>query len=135
MCIHCLGHLSPTPASRQNLLCLLLQFFWRGNIKANKKDTAFLLAWAKDSYTERLLALLPCTCVLQPELVHLYMTSSLPPSHLPVVACRFKITIFTLLQWAHQTLSSFGFLLFPYSSFMCLPLNMWPCPIILCQLF
>jgi hypothetical protein len=27
-----------------------------------------LLAWDVDSYTERFLALLPCTCVLQPEL-------------------------------------------------------------------
>jgi hypothetical protein len=44
------------------------------NIKDNK--TAFLLVWDKDSYTERFLALLPCTCVLQPMLVHLYQTST-----------------------------------------------------------
>jgi hypothetical protein len=30
-----------------------------------------LLVWDKDSYTERFLALLPCTSVLQPELVQL----------------------------------------------------------------
>jgi hypothetical protein len=36
-----------------------------------------LLVWDKDSYTERFLALLPCTCVLQPEFVCLYQTSSL----------------------------------------------------------
>jgi hypothetical protein len=30
--------------------------------------------------------LLPCTCVLQPTLIHLYQTSSLLPRHLPVVA-------------------------------------------------
>jgi hypothetical protein len=44
-----------------------------------------LLVWNKDSYTEKFLALLPCTSVLQPELVHLYQTSSLLPSHLPIV--------------------------------------------------
>jgi hypothetical protein len=33
----------------------------------------------KDSYIERFLALLPCTCVLQLEWVHLYQTSSLLP--------------------------------------------------------
>jgi hypothetical protein len=59
-------------ASRQNLFCPLLQFCWRENIRVNKKDIAFLLVWDKDSYTERFLALLPCTCVLQTELVHLY---------------------------------------------------------------
>jgi hypothetical protein len=30
--------------------------------------------------------LLPCTCVLQPTLVHFYQTSSLLPGHLPIVA-------------------------------------------------
>jgi hypothetical protein len=44
-----------------------------------------LLVWDKDSYTERFLALLPCTCVLQPTLVHLYQTSSLLPNPLPEV--------------------------------------------------
>jgi hypothetical protein len=28
--------------------------------------------------------LLPCTCILQPELVCLYQNSSLLPSHLPI---------------------------------------------------
>jgi hypothetical protein len=46
---------------------------------------SFLLDKDKDSYTERFLALLPCTCVLQPELVHLYQISSLLPSDLPIV--------------------------------------------------
>jgi hypothetical protein len=44
-----------------------------------------LLVWNKDSYTEKFLALLPCTCVLQPEFVHLYQTSSLLLGHLPIV--------------------------------------------------
>jgi hypothetical protein len=92
MCIHCLGHLSLLPptllpfASRQNQFCPLLQFFWREDISNNKKDIAFLLVWDKDSYTERFLSLLPCTCVLQLKLVHLYQTSALLPAHLPIVA-------------------------------------------------
>jgi hypothetical protein len=67
------------------LFCPLLQFCWRENIRDNKKDIAFLLVWDKDSCTESFLALLPCTCVLQPTLIHLYQTSSLFPSHLPIV--------------------------------------------------
>jgi hypothetical protein len=45
-----------------------------------------LQPWDKDSYIERFLALLPCSCVLQPELVHLYQTSSLLAGHLHIVA-------------------------------------------------
>jgi hypothetical protein len=72
-------------ASRQNLFCPFLQFCWSEDISNNKKDIAILLVWNKDSYTERLLALLPCTNVLQPELIHLYQTSSLLPGHLPIL--------------------------------------------------
>jgi hypothetical protein len=36
--------------------------------------------------TERFLALLPCTSVLQPDLIHFYPTSSLLPGHLPILA-------------------------------------------------
>jgi hypothetical protein len=71
--------------SRQNLFCPLLQFCWSKDINNNKKDIGFLLVWDKDSYTERSLALLPCMYALQPELVHLYQTSSLLPGHLPIV--------------------------------------------------
>jgi hypothetical protein len=94
-CIHSLGHLPPCPPptlspfhaliSRQNLLCPIFQFCWREDISNNKKDLAFLLVWDKDCYTGRFLALLPCICVLQPELIHLYQTSLLFPSHLPIV--------------------------------------------------
>jgi hypothetical protein len=125
---------APTPAlfpptsfaSRQNLFIPILQFCWREDIRDNKKDIAFLLVWDKDSYTERFLALLPCTCVLSPELVHLYQTSWLLPGHHHSGLCKFKITILAPVQWAHQTLSSFGFPTFPDSSCMCSPLSVWP---------
>jgi hypothetical protein len=51
-------------------------------------------------------------------------TTSQSPSHIDL-SC-FKVTILAPLQWAHQTLSSFGFPTFPYSSCMCSPLSMWP---------
>jgi hypothetical protein len=83
-----------------------------------------LLVWDEDSYTERFLALLPCTCVLRidsslPDL----FTTSWSPSHSDF--CQFKIPVLAPLQRAHQTLSSFGFPPFPYSSCMCPPLSMW----------
>jgi hypothetical protein len=59
-------------------------FLWRENINDNKKDIAYFLVWDKDSYVEKFLVLLPCTCVFQPKLVHLYQNSSLLPSPLPV---------------------------------------------------
>jgi hypothetical protein len=95
-----------------------------------------LLAWDKDSYTERFLALLPCTCILQPKLIHLYQTSSLLPGHLPIVTCQFKITLLAPLQWAHQQLSSFRFpslSVFLLFNAFCLACD--PCPIILLHLF
>jgi hypothetical protein len=52
--------------------------------KHNKKDSVFA-SWDKNSYTERYLALLPCTCVLQPELIYLYQTSLLLLRHLPIL--------------------------------------------------
>jgi hypothetical protein len=51
---------------------LVLQLCWQGNIEITRK-TVFLLVWDKDSYTERFLLLLPCTCVLQPTLIHLHL--------------------------------------------------------------
>jgi hypothetical protein len=74
------------------------------------------------------LALLLCTCVLQPKLVHReepdLFTASRSPSQSDL--CHFKVTVLAPLHWAHQTLSSFGFPTFPYSSCMCSPLSMWP---------
>jgi hypothetical protein len=131
MCIHCLGHLSPAPPlldSRQNLFCpLVLQFCWRENIRDNKKDIAFLLEWEKGSYTERLLVLLPCTCVLQPKEIHLYLTSSLLPSPLPTVASASLRLLYSLLYSGHiNHIQVLGFLLFFYPSCVCSPLSVWP---------
>jgi hypothetical protein len=39
----------------------------------------------KDSYPEKFLTLLPCTSVLQHELIHLSLTFSLVPDHLPIL--------------------------------------------------
>jgi hypothetical protein len=112
-------------------------FCWRENIGDNKKkkDTMFLVVWDRDSYIERFLVLLPCTCVLQPKLVHLCQTSSLLPSHLPIVASQFKITLLAPLQWAHQTHSSFRFPSLSLFLLYVLPLVCDPCPIILLHLF
>jgi hypothetical protein len=69
---------SPSLLGRTCSTTLVLRFCWRENIKDNKKDTAFLLVWDKNSYTERFLVLLPCLCVFHPTLICLYQTSSLP---------------------------------------------------------
>jgi hypothetical protein len=80
-----------------------------------------------DSYTERFLALLPCTSVLQPKLIHLYLTFSLLPGHLPILTSRcFKFSVLAALQWGHQTLPSFGFPTYPHTSCMCSPLSVQP---------
>jgi hypothetical protein len=129
MCSHCLSHSPPYPrTSGQNSSCpLVLQFCWRQNVGANKKDIGFLLLWGKDSYTERFLALLPCTCVLQPTLVHFYQTSSLLPSPLPIGASASLRLLYLLLYSEHINHTQvLGFLPFPYSSRVCSPLTVWP---------
>jgi hypothetical protein len=114
-------------ASRENPFHpLVLQFCWRENIRDNKKDIAFLLVWDNDSYTERFLALFPCTSVLQPTLVHLYQTSSLLPSPLPIVASASLKLLYSLIYSGHINTS------FRFSSFslflpcVCSPLSVWP---------
>jgi hypothetical protein len=118
------------PPSNHFLPCFqaaLLQFCWRENLRDNKKDIAFLLAWDKDMYTERFLALLPCTCILQPELVHPYQTSSLIPSHLPIVASTSLRLLYSLLYGGHiKHFQVLGFLPFPYSSHVWSPISVWP---------
>jgi hypothetical protein len=132
MCIHSLGHLSPRSAlcftSGPNLFCpLVLRFCWRENIRDNKKDIAFLLVWDKDSYTLRFPALLPCTCVSQPTLVHLYQTSSLFPGLLPIVASD-SLRLLYSLPYSEDInhIQVLGFLSFPYSPHVHSPLSVWP---------
>jgi hypothetical protein len=127
VCIHCLGHLPrPSPLAGRPV-SPSLWFCWRENINDNKKDIAFLLTWDKDGYTERLLEFLPCACVLQPELIHLYLTSALLPGHLPIVASASLGLLYLFLYSGHiKHFQVLGFLLFPYSSRAHSPLSVWP---------
>jgi hypothetical protein len=105
---------------------VVLQFCWWENIRDNKRDSV-LLVWDKDSYTERFLVLFPCTCVLQPTLVHLYQTSSLLPSPLPIVASASLRLLYSLLYSEHINHTQvLGFFPFPYSSCGHSPLSVWP---------
>jgi hypothetical protein len=141
MCIHCLRQLSPPPALpysppkplpdphfwAEPVLPCFLRLGWRENIGNNKKDIAFLLVWDKDSYTERFLVLLPCTCVLQPTLVHLCQTSSLHPGPLLKVASASFRLLYSLLYSEHiNHIQALDFLPFLYSSCGHSSLNMWP---------
>jgi hypothetical protein len=86
------------------------------DIGHNKKGIIFLLVRDKDSYTERFLALLPCTYVLKPTLVHLCQTSSLLPGPLPIVVSASLRLLYSLLSGEHINLIQvLGFLPFPYS--------------------
>jgi hypothetical protein len=77
----------------------------------------FFLVWDQDSYTERFLELLPCTCVLQPPMVHLYQTSLLLPVPLPIGASASLRLLYLLLYSEHiNHIHALGFLPFPYSS-------------------
>jgi hypothetical protein len=92
------------------------------SIGDNKKDLSFLLVWDKDSCTGRFLALLQCTCVLQPTLVHLCQTSSLLPRPLSIVASASLRLLYSLINH----IQVLGFLSIPYSSRPHSPLSMWP---------
>jgi hypothetical protein len=71
--------------------------------------------------------LLPCTCVLQPTMVHLYLTSSLLPGPLPIVASASLRLLSWLLYSEHiNYIQVLGFLPFPYSSCVYSPLSVWP---------
>jgi hypothetical protein len=108
----------------QNLFCLLVLWFCcRENIRDNKKDIVVLLV----CYTERFLALLPCTCVLQPALVQLCQTSSLLPGPLPIVASVSLRLLYWLFNREHiNHIQVLGFLPFPYSSCAHSSLTVWP---------
>jgi hypothetical protein len=89
----------------------------------------------KQLYRE-ILALFPCTCVLQPTLVHVYQTSSLLSSSLPIVASASLRLLYSLLYSEHiKHIQVLSFLPFPY--FSCAPLLLVcdPWPIIFLHLF
>jgi hypothetical protein len=127
MCIHYLATSLP-PASGRNLFHhLVLWLCRRKNIKDNKKNMVVLLVRDKESYTERFLALLPCTCVLQLTLVLLYQTSSLFPYPFPIVALASLRLLYLLLYSEHiNYIQVLGFPPFPYSSHVHSPLSVWP---------
>jgi hypothetical protein len=80
--------------------------------------------------------LLPWTCVFQPELVHLYQTSSLLPSHLPIVASVSLRLFYSFLYNGHiKHFQILGFWPFPIVLVRIPPLVCDPCPIILLHLF
>jgi hypothetical protein len=80
--------------------------------------------------------LLPCTCVLQPTLAHLYQTSSLLPGPLLTVASASLRLLYSLLYSKHiNHIQVLGFLSFPYSSHDHLSLVCDPCPTIILHLF
>jgi hypothetical protein len=62
MFIHYLCHLPSTPSNphpcfqAEPVHSHLLWFYWRENIKDNKKDILFMLVRDKDNYTDRFLA-------------------------------------------------------------------------------
>jgi hypothetical protein len=109
-----------------SLLHLLMCIHWIKNIR-NKKDIVVLVDWGKYSYTERFLALLACTCVLQPTLLHLYQTSSLFLGPLPIVASASLRLLNSLLYREHlNRIQVSGFHSFPYSCSVHSPLSVWP---------
>jgi hypothetical protein len=86
-----------------------------------------LLVWDKDSYMERFPPLLPCTCVLQHMWVHVYQTSSLLLSSLPIVASASLILLYPLLYNEHiNYIQVLVFFSFSYSSGAHSPLSVGP---------
>jgi hypothetical protein len=86
-----------------------------------------LQVWGKDGCTERVLVLLPCTCVLQPTLAHLCQTSSLLPGPLPILASARLRLLYLLLYREHiNHIQILGYLPFSYSSHTHSLLTVWP---------
>jgi hypothetical protein len=91
-------------------------------MKAIKPHLALLMSSSHRLFT----ICCPHTCITawtDSSLLDLFTTSH-SPSHSGL--CQFKITLFAPQQWAHQTLSSFGFPTFPYSSCRHSSLSVWP---------
>jgi hypothetical protein len=71
--------------------------------------------------------LIPCTCVLQPTLVHLCQISLLLLGPLPIVASASFRLLYSLLYSEHiNHIQVLGFLPFPYSSHLHSSLCVWP---------
>jgi hypothetical protein len=74
--------------------------------------------------------LLPCTCIIKPKLIHLYQTSSLFPSHLPIVTSDESLPA-GALAWPGRWRHTFSFSFFithqsqtcPISSYMFLQIS------------
>jgi hypothetical protein len=118
---------TPTPQSPGRTYSTLLfsDFCWRKKIKEKRE---VLLAWDKDNYIRRVLALLLCTCVIQPKMVHLYQTSSLLPSPLEIVASDSLRLLYSLFYSKHiNHIQGFGFLPFSIPPMCGLPLVCYPC--------
>jgi hypothetical protein len=135
-CIHCLGHPPPRPLLGRTCSTLLFSDFVEEIAWDNKKDIAFLLLWDKDSCTEGFLTLLPCTCVLEATVIHLYQTSSLISSTFPIVVFASLRLLYSFLYSEHiNHIQVFGFLPFPIPPICILPLVCDPCSTILLHLF
>jgi hypothetical protein len=135
ICIHCLGHFSPLPltlpsphhplASRQNLFCPFLQFCWSVDMSNNQKDKAFLEVEIRITIKRDSQHLFNAQVYYNLNWF-IYQTSLLPLGHLPIYTWVVYGIVLALLQWGHQTLSSFVFLIYPHSSHMCSLLSLWP---------
>jgi hypothetical protein len=109
----------------QNLLCSLLWLCWRGNIRGNKKDIALRL-WDKYSYSEKFLALLPCTCYCKPR----WFFSTRPLHYFqdpfPIVSSVNLRLLYSLPNREHiNYIEVLGFLFFPYFSCVCSHFSVW----------
>jgi hypothetical protein len=100
----------------------VLPFCRRKNIKEKKGNMEFLLIWDKDSYTGRFLMLFPCIYILHPQLVHLYQSSLLLISSLPMLAPASLRFLYSFLYTKHINCIQVFFNLLPLHYLPC----MWP---------
>jgi hypothetical protein len=115
------------PPPGQNLLCSLLWLCWSGNIRGNKKDIALLRLWDKYSYSEKFLALIPCTCYCKP----CWFISTRPLHYFlvpfPIVFSTSLRLLYSLLNREHiNHIEVLGFLFFTYFSCVCSHFSVWP---------
>jgi hypothetical protein len=130
MSIHCLDPLSPPPPHLPHFqiepVLPSSPILLKRRHKWFIRKTAFLLVWDKDSYKRipNIASMHMCITICIGSSLPDLFTISQSPSHSGL--CQFKITLSAPLQWAHQTLSSFEYPTFPYSSWIHSPLNLWP---------